>query len=85
MISPKHKRMKRMKDKKVDNLLKAINLADYDNLKSVEISLDDLKLLRGHIITLEDLISSEQKRHVIAISKLQLELLEKPIKLDIYC
>jgi len=74
-----------MKDKKVDNLPKAINLADYDNLKSVEISLDDLKPLRSHIISLEDLIKSEQKRHVIAISKLQLELLEKPIKLNIYC
>ncbi len=74
-----------MTDPKVDNLLKAINLADYDGLKRLDVSMEDLKLLRSHIKLIEDTIKSEQKRHVVAISKLQLELIEKPIKLDIYC
>jgi acyl-[acyl carrier protein]--UDP-N-acetylglucosamine O-acyltransferase len=36
----------------VENILQAINLADYDGIKRIEISIDDLQKLRHEIINL---------------------------------
>jgi len=70
---------------KIDNLLKGINLADLDGVKSIEVSLKDLQLLRRELIkawAIEDALRHEKS---IVSAKLGLCQLEKPIRLDTYC
>ena len=69
---------------KLDTLLKAINLANYDNLKTVEVSLEDLVLLRNTIIELQDQIKGLKKEEQTTRIKFALEQLDKPVKLSIY-
>jgi hypothetical protein len=69
---------------KLDTLLKAINLAHYDNLKTVEVSLEDLVLLRSTILELQDQAKRLKEVEQTTRIKLALEQLDKPVKLSIY-
>jgi hypothetical protein len=68
----------------VKNILEAINLADYDGIKRIEISIDDLQELRHEIINLYNNASIQRKER----DRLQLEynrlLRAKNISLETY-
>jgi len=68
-------------------LLEAINLANYDELKTVEISMKDLMLLRKHILKSEEKINYLNNRLIdkeATNNRLQIKLTKLPIKLDTY-
>lgn len=69
---------------KVDNLLKAINLADMDGLKTVQVDTEDLIVLRGHILEQNKQITRLAKDIVILEIKLNMTQVEKPINLRAY-
>jgi len=73
----------------IDNLLRAVNLAHLDGLKTVEISMEDLKTLQREIKVQEQAISVLKKdNHLLRVSlaQSQLKVLEKPLmKLRCYC
>jgi len=48
--------------KEVDTLLKAINLADYDGVRILEVKIEDLLLLRGNILTHQEEIKGLVKK-----------------------
>jgi hypothetical protein len=54
----------------VKNILEAINLADYDGIKRIEISIDDLQELRHEIINLY----SKAEIHKKEMARLRTEL-----------
>ena len=62
----------------------AINMADYDNIKELSCSIDDLLLLRKHILEQEIRIKELSKQNAILDSKISLKILEKPVKLSVY-
>jgi len=69
---------------RIDNLLKAINLANYDAVDNVEVSISDLIALKNHIELLREQNKALCKQIHILDSKLSLRVLERPIKLDRY-
>ena len=72
---------------RIENLIKAIELATKDDLESVEISIIDLCILSEHIQKLQDEVSNLKYKNRllnISLSKCQLESLDRLIKLDYY-
>lgn len=69
---------------KVDNILKAINMADMDGVKQVTVDIDDLLILRETINNLRLRNANLRADLEIAIAKSFLKEIEKPIKLDYY-
>ena len=80
--------------KNLDLLLKAIDLAAADGLKTVEITMYDLLMLKEHIQNLDYELGEIEKDNLILIEKIkmlnislaksELTHLDKPIKLDYY-
>ena len=74
--------MKQKTNRRLENLLQAINLADLDGINSVETLVDDLQLLRRAYITKgKDYISLEKENYILRV-KLVLKELDRPTKLD---
>ena len=71
-----------MKD--LEQLLKAINLANYDNLKSVEVSMSDLMMLKNTIESLQIQNKILKADVNIANAKACLKVIESPVKLSLY-
>ena len=73
---------------KIDLLMKAINLADFDNLKEVEITMKDLRVLTDHIRSQKlaiAVLQDKNNRLDISLAQSELKSIEKPIKLSVYC
>ena len=70
--------------KNVDTIMKAINLSNYDGVKSLEVSIEDLLCLRSEIEYLRRHNLELSKQTHILDTKLALKSLESPIKLDLY-
>jgi hypothetical protein len=68
----------------LDELLKAINTAEYENLKQVTVRIEHLQELRHAVITLREQLKVCKKDLAVVDAKLSLCQLEKPIKLDMY-
>ena len=68
----------------VENILNAINLADLDGLKSVEVDVKDLKVLRDEIKLYRAVAEELKKQKAILSSKLSLSVLDRPFKLNLY-
>jgi hypothetical protein len=68
----------------VNNILEAIKLSDYDGIKRIEVSIDDLRKLRHEILNLYNNASIQRKER----DRLQLEynrlLRAKNISLETY-
>ena len=67
-----------------NNLLKAITLADRDNRKNIEVSMDDLLFLKDMIIGLEAQKKALQRDVNILSGRLALRELDRPVKLSCY-
>jgi len=68
--------------------MKAINLADFDNLKEVEITMKDLRVLTDHIRSQKlaiAVLQDKNNRLDISLAQSELKSIEKPIKLSVYC
>ena len=74
-----------MMKRDVDILCEAINLAHYDKLESVEVSIRDLMVLRNEILVNNPIVEGMKKELKIIKANLTLKSLEKPTKLDTYC
>ena len=68
----------------IETLLKAINLASYEGIKEVTVSVNDLLSLRGYILALNDDIARLKNDNNIINAKLCLRDLEKPTQLRMY-
>ena len=74
--------------KDIDVICQAIRLADLDGLKSLEIGMEDLRVMMSYMSSLEDdLESFEYKVRMINLSlaKSELRSIEKCATLDMYC
>lgn len=69
---------------KLNTILKAINLAHFDNLKTVIVDMDDLLFLRETVKSQSAAIKRMQKEIYILQVKVELQKVEKPINLDSY-
>ena len=69
---------------RLDNLLKAINLADYDGVKTVDIGMPDLFLMRSVILDQQKALEKAAKEIRILEAKVVLKALDKPVRLDLY-
>ena len=71
----------------MDNLIKAVRLANLDGLKSIEISMKDLVSLVNKIQddTRVKRLEKEVNRLNISLAKSELKHLDRPISLDFYC
>ena len=69
----------------LDNLLKGINLADLDGIKEIEVSVEDLQLMRREILNGRELVQRLCRDINISDAKLGLCQLDRPIRLDTYC
>ena len=67
---------------KLDNLLKAINLANYDSLKAVTVSLSDLMFLRETVKSQQETIKQMQREIYVLQAKVELKSIEQAINLD---
>jgi 4-alpha-glucanotransferase len=73
-----------MKD--IDTILKAINLASYENVKSLEVQTEDLEILRAEIKALRSankLLETRMVKFEKALTKGLVTI--GPAKLDTYC
>jgi hypothetical protein len=68
----------------IDDILKAVNLADYDGAKVLEVSIDDLKFLCNEIIDLRANNRRYKDNIKILEAKLYHSVINKPIKLETY-
>lgn len=68
----------------IDNIIKAINMADFDNIDTLEVSIEDLKLLRAHILEQQETLARVNKEARVLHAKLSLRNLERPRKLKEY-
>ncbi len=74
-----------MQSNKIDNIIKAIRLADLDNIKSIKVKVSDLVLLAKEIDMKNKIIKRIDRELMIANSNLYKIILEEPIKsLDEY-
>jgi len=72
--------------KNVEVLLKAINLANYDNVKNIQIPLQDLMMLRAEIITLRKSVDHYKKQADKFEKALTKSIIEpKVTHIDSYC
>lgn len=69
---------------RLDNLLKAINLADYDGVKTVDVDMPDLLLMRSVILDQQKALEKAAKEIRILEAKVVLKALDKPVRLDLY-
>jgi len=69
---------------RLDNLLKAINLADYDGVKTVDVDMPDLLLMRSIILDQQRALAKAAKEIHILEAKVVLKALDKPVRLDLY-
>jgi hypothetical protein len=68
----------------VENILKAINLADYDGIKRIEISISDLQTLRHEILNLYSKIDIYKKEKARLQSDYNKLLRLKNVSLECY-
>jgi hypothetical protein len=69
---------------RLDNLLKAINLADYNGVKTVDVDMPDLLLMRSIILDQQKALEKVAKEIHILEAKVVLKALDKPVRLDLY-
>mgnify|MGYP000462200937 CR=1 FL=1 len=69
---------------RLDNLLKAINLADYDGVKTVDVDMPDLLLMRSVILDQQRALEKAAKEIHILEAKVLIKALDKPVRLDLY-
>ena len=69
---------------KLNTILKAINLAHFDNLKTVVVEMADLLFLRETVKSQSAAIKRMQKEIYILQVKVELQKVEQPINLDSY-
>ncbi len=69
---------------RLDNLLKAINLADYDGVKTVDVDMPDLLLMRSVILDQQKALEKAAKEIRILEAKVLIKALDKPVRLDLY-
>jgi len=69
---------------KLNDILSAINLADFEGVKEVSVKITDLKELSNRIVLLEKQLNEQRKEVSILRSKISLKILNKPIRLDTY-
>lgn len=69
---------------RLDNLLKAINLADYDGVKTVDVDMPDLLLMRSVILDQQRALEKVAKEIHILEAKVLIKALDKPVRLDLY-
>jgi hypothetical protein len=69
---------------RLDNLLKAINLADYDGVKTVDVDMPDLLLMRSVILDQQRALEKAAKEIHILEAKVLIKVLDKPVRLDLY-
>ncbi len=68
----------------IDNVLQGINLADMDGIKTIEVKVSDLQLLRREILAYRESNSRLVKDLHILDAKLGLVTLDSHVKLDVY-
>ena len=64
---------------RLDNLLKAINLADYDGVKTVDVDMPDLLLMRSVILDQQRALEKAAKEIHILEAKVLIKALDKPV------
>ncbi len=72
----------------IDLLMKAINLADFDNIKEIEVTMKDLRVLTDHIRSQKlaiAVLQDKNNRLDMSLAQSELNSIEKPIKLSVYC
>ena len=69
---------------RLDNLLKAINLADYNGVKIVDVDMQDLLLMRAVILDQQKALEKVAKEIHILEAKAVLKALDRPVRLDLY-
>lgn len=69
---------------RLDNLLKAINLADYDGVKTVDVDMPDLLLMRSVILDQQKALEKAAKEIRILEAKVLIKVLDRPVRLDLY-
>ena len=69
---------------RLDNLLKAINLADYNGVKTVDVDMTDLLLMRSVILDQQRALEKVAKEIHILEAKVLIKALDKPVRLDLY-
>ncbi len=69
---------------RLDNLLKAINLADYNGVKTVDVDMPDLLLMRSVILDQQKALEKVAKEIHILEAKVIIKALDKPVRLDLY-
>jgi len=69
---------------RLDNLLKAINLADYNGVKTVDVDMPDLLLMRSVILDQQRALEKAAKEIHILEAKVLVKALDKPVRLDLY-
>ena len=69
---------------RLDNLLKAINLADYNGVKTVDVDMPDLLLMRSVILDQQRALEKVAKEIHILEAKVLIKALDKPVRLDLY-
>lgn len=74
---------------RLDNLLKGINLANFEGLKTVDVEIDDLVFLRSVIKDYQDAIIKAQREINTLSAKVVLKDMERPVSLrsfiDVRC
>lgn len=65
-------------------LLKAINIADMEGVKTLSVDIQDLRLLRREIYMLKSSNDNLKKEVHILDAKLSLKALDAPVKLNCY-
>lgn len=65
-------------------LLKAINIADMEGVKTLSVDIQDLRLLRREIYMLKSSNDNLKKEVHILDAKLSLKALDIPVKLNCY-
>ena len=69
---------------RLDNLFKAINLADYNGVKTVDVDMPDLLLMRSVILDQQKALEKVAKEIHILEAKVLIKALDKPVRLDLY-
>lgn len=69
---------------KLNDLLKAINLANLDGVKQASVDIEDLLIMRETILSQQEALRRANKNIHIVESKLALRMLDSPIRLKVY-
>lgn len=68
----------------INKILKAINLADYDGHRSLEVTMEDLLLLREEVLSLRANIVKNKVAVSTLEAKVELLKIDRAVKLDMY-